>query len=602
MKRFLSLCCALALPLIAHTALAEPMVASGGYTAYLGENNYLFVVSPEDAVSMLRYPIADVLSVTDTYIYCQGQDGRLFGIRLDGGAPVVVSASPTAADLAAVTAPVPYTLENGTLRVKNVLGGTYTASSKALAATANEDRVFYIEQALGTETVLKAVDLNTASSAAPVLLGTGVAQPLSMTATADTLTMVAADHSVTVMNLIDNSQQHYPAASQTVERALSIGGTLLLYRPDPQRGWQVEGTDILPSLQLVDLINQQGKATATVTPTATPTPTPTPRVVITIAPTRTVKPTATPKASEYERLSYGDSGSAVRKMQKRLSALGYPVGTIDGVWGEDTQLAVNLFQCAIGYTEHSYATSAMQEKLYSRKAPMYDRYAPLREGDKGTDVKLMQKALFDLGFFPSNNEAEEVDGVYGRRTTEAVKAFQTAAGYDPRYITGNADADTLMLLFSANPPTPATPTVTPPLVELITPVPSPATPTPTPTVTPTPSPEPSEDPTPSPEPSEDPTPSPEPSEEPTPSPEPSEDPTPSPEPSEEPTPSPEPSEDPATPTPEPIVEPIAPEPDPEPATPTPEPIVEPIVPEPKPEPSEEVDPPTPTPLVELITP
>ncbi len=73
----------------------------------------------------------------------------------------------------------------------------------------------------------------------------------------------------------------------------------------------------------------------------------------------------------------------MRKLQNRLSKLGYPVGKVDGVWGDDTQFAVNLFQSAIGYTEHRYASAAMQEKLYSKKAPVYDPYMPLKEGKRG---------------------------------------------------------------------------------------------------------------------------------------------------------------------------------------------------------------------------
>lgn len=142
----------------------------------------------------------------------------------------------------------------------------------------------------------------------------------------------------------------------------------------------------------------------------------------------------------------------MRKLQNRLSKLGYPVGKVDGVWGDDTQFAVNLFQSAIGYTEHRYASAAMQEKLYSKKAPVYDPYMPLKEGKKGTPVKLMQQRLFDLGYFTTNDVEKEVDGVYGKRTTEAIKLFQTVCGYEEKKITGVADADTLMLLFDEKAP------------------------------------------------------------------------------------------------------------------------------------------------------
>ena len=231
----------------------------------------------------------------------------------------------------------------------------------------------------------------------------------------------------------------------------------------------------------------------------------------TVRPTATPRPTATATAaSEYTRLNYGSKGTAVRKLQNRLSKLGYPVGKVDGVWGDDTQFAVNLFQSAIGYTEHRYASAAMQEKLYSKKAPVYDPYMPLKEGKKGTPVKLMQQRLFDLGYFTTNDVAKEVDGVYGKRTTEAVKLFQTICGYEEKKITGVADADTLMLLFDEKapvnpgyvPPTPTSPVViiTPTPTEVPTATPTPTAipePTEVPTVTPTPTaiPEPTQVPT-----------------------------------------------------------------------------------------------------------
>ena len=150
----------------------------------------------------------------------------------------------------------------------------------------------------------------------------------------------------------------------------------------------------------------------------------------------------------------------------------------------------------------------MQEKLYSKKAPVYDPYMPLKEGKKGTPVKLMQQRLFDLGYFTSNDVEKEVDGVYGKRTTEAIKLFQTVCGYEEKKITGVADADTLMLLFDEKapvnpgnvPPTPTSPVV------IITPTPTNVpTATPTPTNAPTAIPEPTEAPTATPAPTEVPT-------------------------------------------------------------------------------------------------
>ena len=148
----------------------------------------------------------------------------------------------------------------------------------------------------------------------------------------------------------------------------------------------------------------------------------------------------------------------------------------------------------------------MQEKLYSKKAPVYDPYMPLKEGKKGTPVKLMQQRLFDLGYFTTNDVEKEVDGVYGMRTTEAIKLFQTVCGYEEKKITGVADADTLMLLFDEKapvnpgnvPPTPTSPVV------IVTPTPT-NVPTNVPTATPNLPDEPTEVPTATPAPTDVPT-------------------------------------------------------------------------------------------------
>ena len=67
------------------------------------------------------------------------------------------------------------------------------------------------------------------------------------------------------------------------------------------------------------------------TSSSTTTPKTTPVVA---APTTTLKP--------------GDTGAQVRVLQRALVALGYSVGTVDGVYGPKTVAAVKLFQQAAG--------------------------------------------------------------------------------------------------------------------------------------------------------------------------------------------------------------------------------------------------------------
>ena len=551
MKKFLA---GLVSLLMLSTAFAEPTITHLGYTAYLGSSNELYLQDPTGTVRVLRYPIADILSITDTVVYCRAQDGKLLSIALDGSQSLIIAEAPTDEQVDALTAKSNYTLTDGVLRSGATIVDTSVLAFCDLAdeqTTTAPDELLYLKQNTTNTAALMVRTENVATARTLAILGI-TAPVLSMTANGENITIVASDHSVTVYNRVALTTSNYPAASELTEKASAIGSELFRYAPAESFGWNVEISTGLPAIEVVT--DRGNVSVATATP-ASATAVPTARPTATVRPTATPRPTATATAaSEYTRLNYGSKGTAVRKLQNRLSKLGYPVGKVDGVWGDDTQFAVNLFQSAIGYTEHRYASAAMQEKLYSKKAPVYDPYMPLKEGKKGTPVKLMQQRLFDLGYFTSNDVEKEVDGVYGKRTTEAIKLFQTVCGYEEKKITGVADADTLMLLFDEKapvnpgnvPPTPTSPVV------IITPTPT-NVPTNEPTATPNLPAAPTEVPTATPVPTEVPTATPAPTEVPTATPAPTEAPTATPAPTDVPT---------ATPAPTDTVEVITPEPQP----------------------------------------
>ena len=546
MKKFLA---GLVSLLMLSTAFAEPTITHLGYTAYLGSSNELYLQDPTGTVRVLRYPIADILSITDTVVYCRAQDGKLLSIALDGSQSLIIAEAPTDEQVNALTAKSSYTLTDGVLRNGATIVDTGVLAFCDLAdeqTTTAPDELLYLKQNTTNTAALMVRTENVATARTLAILGI-TAPVLSMTANGENITIVASDHSVTVYNRVALTTTNYPATSELTEKASAIGSELFRYAPAESFGWNVEISTGLPAIEVVTDRGNAYVATATPRPTATAT-----------------------AASEYTRLNYGSKGKAVRKLQNRLSKLGYPVGKVDGVWGDDTQFAVNLFQSAIGYTEHRYASAAMQEKLYSKKAPVYDPYMPLKEGKKGTPVKLMQQRLFDLGYFTTNDVEKEVDGVYGKRTTEAIKLFQTVCGYEEKKITGVADADTLMLLFDEKapvnpgnvPPTPTSPVV------IVTPTPT-NVPTATPnlpdepTEVPTATPAPTDVPTATPAPTDVPTATPAPTEVPTATPAPTEAPTATPAPTDVPTATPAPTEVPtATPAPTDTVEVITPEPQP----------------------------------------
>lgn len=469
MKRMLiGLVCVMALMCLALTASAEPAITRNGYTAYLGANNHLYLVDPTGNAQVLEKPIADVVELTDKLLYCISDQGQLISISLDGTqSSYLTNTQPTQEQLQAImTAPL-YTLEGTTLTIPGSSNLGTALSTTAIVACTNGDTLYWIESGVAGATTLKALQLGVENAVTQVI-GEGVTSPLSMIATDDTLTMVAADHTVTVVTLLNRNRQTYPATSQLTTHAVVIGGQLVRYDKDLTTG-KFTTEENIQALAQLNALNAPTyvPVTATVTPTVQATATTTPK------PTATKRPStssSSSSSSSSDTLSKGDKGSEVRKMQKRLAELGYPVGVIDGVWGDDTQLAVNLFQCAIGYTERNYATSSMLKKLYAKNAPVYDPCAPLKKGDKGTDVLIMQTTLALMGYDPG-----KLDGVYGTNTIAAVKRFQEVAGLS---VTGEADANTLKLLYSADCP------LNPDVYPTATPAPT-DTPTDAPTEAPT---------------------------------------------------------------------------------------------------------------------
>ena len=114
MKKFLA---GLVSLLMLSTAFAEPTITHLGYTAYLGSSNELYLQDPTGTVRVLRYPIADILSITDTVVYCRAQDGKLLSIALDGSQSLIIAEAPTDEQVNALTAKSSYTLTDGVLTV-----------------------------------------------------------------------------------------------------------------------------------------------------------------------------------------------------------------------------------------------------------------------------------------------------------------------------------------------------------------------------------------------------------------------------------------------------------------------------------------------------
>lgn len=150
-------------------------------------------------------------------------------------------------------------------------------------------------------------------------------------------------------------------------------------------------------------------------------------------------------AASYKTLRYRDQGDDVLRMQKALVSLGYATGGTDGKFGPTTEKAVRQFQKDNGLTVDGAAGSATLTLLYDRAESSTSgstggssgssgssgstgsyfggNYDTLKYGSRGDRVKLLQKALNDLGY-----SAGSADGKFGSGTQRAVVAFQRANG------------------------------------------------------------------------------------------------------------------------------------------------------------------------------
>lgn len=118
----------------------------------------------------------------------------------------------------------------------------------------------------------------------------------------------------------------------------------------------------------------------------------------------------------------GDTNDTIKLYQERLIELGYlpsgykPVGKMDN----QTIAAIRAFQEKNGLVADGCLGPSTMAKLDSSSAVPY----ALQLGMSGTNVKNLQKRLYDLGYLKKN----QITGYYGEETEEAVKTFQHRNG------------------------------------------------------------------------------------------------------------------------------------------------------------------------------
>jgi peptidoglycan hydrolase-like protein with peptidoglycan-binding domain len=124
------------------------------------------------------------------------------------------------------------------------------------------------------------------------------------------------------------------------------------------------------------------------------------------------------------------SPAAVRQVQERLRQLGAYGGNADGIWGRDSQSALERFQSTHGLQvtgQLNQATAATlgvnQSELLATEVPS----PPLSGSALSRDVvRNIQGRLGALGFYSG-----QVDGLWGPGMQTALERFQQGRGLQP---------------------------------------------------------------------------------------------------------------------------------------------------------------------------
>ncbi len=177
-------------------------------------------------------------------------------------------------------------------------------------------------------------------------------------------------------------------------------------------------------------------------------------------------PPPPPPSTICPRLSQGDRGPAVTRLQALLKNAGFDPGPADGIFGPRTDAAVRAFQRQRGLPVTGIVDIPTWVALGENcgvtpgpppppPPPPEECHCPvLRPGRRGPAVRLLQRLLQERGFYSG-----AIDGDFGRRTERAVRQFQRQQGLP---VTGVVDETTWRALgVNCCPLEPKPPTGTP---------------------------------------------------------------------------------------------------------------------------------------------
>ncbi len=131
---------------------------------------------------------------------------------------------------------------------------------------------------------------------------------------------------------------------------------------------------------------------------------------------------------------YGQSGTAVTKLQNRLIQLRYLSGKASGKFDDATLEAVKAYQEASGLDISKMLTADQLKVLYSDKAVKSPTYDLIQYGHSGEDITDVQTQLAKLSYYNG-----KTTGYYDAVSVDAVVKFQSENGLEA---TGVVDENT----------------------------------------------------------------------------------------------------------------------------------------------------------------
>ena len=139
----------------------------------------------------------------------------------------------------------------------------------------------------------------------------------------------------------------------------------------------------------------------------------------------------------------GEQGPAVKKLQRMLAGLGYPIKP-DGQFGPHTATMVRTLRADAGLDRSARVTKRFLNVLRraQRGGPGDRRWLGIRRlrlGAQGKDVRLLQNALTQLGY------PAVTDGAFGPATRQSVRLFERAAGLRVDGVLSRREVRTLKL-------------------------------------------------------------------------------------------------------------------------------------------------------------